>query len=146
MKTLRGDITLDASALIEYLMGTELGRILKEYFETLKAGEKVYCSLYTISEIFYVICRLKGLKFAVEKMNAMLNSRMIEVNNTERMALEAGRLKCERAISLGDCSCIATAKITRSKAVFARREKELKKEMKKRPFNVEIIFLTEATN
>ena len=140
MKTLRGDITLDASALIEYLMGTELGRILKEYFETLKAGEKVYCSLYTISEIFYVICRLKGLKFA------MLNSRMIEVNNTERMALEAGRLKCERAISLGDCSCIATAKITRSKAVFARREKELKKEMKKRPFNVEIIFLTEATN
>lgn len=140
---MRGSATLDTSVIIEYLMGTELGRIIKGYFETLESEEKVYCSLYAISEIFYVLCRLKGLEYAVEKINAMFVSRVIEVNNTEEMALEAGRLKCERAISVGDCSCIATAKITRSQAVFAQREKELVNEMQRKPFAVEMLFLAE---
>jgi hypothetical protein len=33
------------------------------------------------------------------------------------------------------------AEMTNAKAVFAKREKELAKEMEKKPFNVEIIFL-----
>lgn len=136
-------MTLDTSAIIEYLMGTELGSIIKEYFETLKAEEKVHCSLYSISEIFYVLCRLKGLKYAVEKINAMLSSQVIEINNTEEMALEAGKLKCERAISIGDCSCIATAQITKSRSVFSQGEKELVNEMKRKTFAVEILFLAE---
>ncbi|MHA1710805.1 MAG: PIN domain-containing protein, partial [Candidatus Freyarchaeota archaeon] len=127
-------------------MGTDLGRVIKEYFETMKLEEKVYCSLYTISELFYVLCRLKGLGYAVEKMNMMLSSRVVEINNTVEMALEAGRLKCERAISIGDCSCIATAKITRSQAIFAKKEKEIATEMKTKPFDVEILFLTELNN
>ena len=61
------------------------------------------------------------------------------------MALEAGRLKCEKAISLADSSCIATAKTTRSRAVFAQEERELADEMEKKPFDVEIRFLTELT-
>lgn len=136
-------MTLDTSAIIEYLMGTKLGSIVKEYFETLKLEEKVYCSLYSISEIFYVLCRLKCLEYAVDKINTMLSSRVIEINNTEEMALKTGRLKCKRAISIGDCSCIVTAKITRSRAVFAQREKELVNAMKRKPFNVEILFLAE---
>lgn len=55
--------------------------------------------------------------------------------------LEAGGLKYERAISIGDCSCIATAKITGSRAVFAQRERDLVNEIEKRPFDVEIVFL-----
>lgn len=143
MSALRGSVTLDASAIIEYLTGTELGRIVKGYLEALRPEEKVYCSLYNISEIFYVLCRLKGLEYAAERINEMLTSRVVEVDNTEEMALEAGRLKCERAISIGDCSCIATAKITRSRAVFAQREKELANEMGREPFAVEVLFLAE---
>lgn len=136
-------MTLDTSAIIEYLTGTKLGTIVKDYFETLKPDEKVYCSLYSISEIFYVLCRLKGLEYTVDRINTMLNSRVIEINNTEEMALKAGRLKCERAISIGDCSCIATAKITRSRAIFAQKEKEIVNTIKRKPFNVEILFLAE---
>jgi len=138
---LRGNITLDTSAVIEYLTGTELGRIVKEYFQSLKPEEKVYCSLYALSEIFYVLCRLRGSEYATEKIGIMLHSRVVRVENTEEMALEAGRLKCERAISIADCSCIATAKITGSRAVFAQRERDLVKETKRRPFDVEILFL-----
>jgi len=140
---LRGSVTLDTSAIVEYLTGTELGRIIKEYFETLKAEERVYCSLYSISELFYVLCRLKGSEYAAKKIDDMLTSNVIEVNNTTKMALEAGKLKCERAVSIGDCSCIATAKVTKSQAVFSQKEKELLKEMKRKPFDVKILFLAE---
>ena len=44
---------------------------------------------------------------------------------------------------MADCSCIATAKLANAKAVFARREEELAKEMKRKPFDMEIIFLEE---
>jgi len=143
LKVLQGSTTLDASVIIEYMMGTEIGVVVKEYFETLKPEEEVYCSLYAVSETLYVLCRLKGFDYALEKVNAMLSSRVVEVNNTEEMALEAGRLKCERAISIGDCSCIATAKITRSQAVFAQREKELANEIRRKPFDAEILFIAE---
>jgi PIN domain nuclease of toxin-antitoxin system len=126
-------------------MGTELGRIVKEYFETLKVEERVYCSLYSVSELFYILCRLKGSDFAAKKINEMFTSRVIEINNTTEMALEAGRLKCERAISMGDCSCIATAKITKSQAVFSRKEEELVKEIKRKTFDARILFLAELS-
>jgi len=144
LRRLLGSVTLDTSAVVEYLMGTDLGRVIKEYLETLKLEEKVYCSLYSISEIFCVLCRLKEPKYAEEKLNVMLSSRAVEVVNTREMALEAGRLRCERAISIGDCSCIATAKITGSRAVFARKEKELEDEVKKKSFDVEILTLADS--
>ena len=142
---MQGNTTLDTSAFIEYLMGSDLGDIVEKYFETLKASENAYCSLYSITEIFYVLCRLKGVEYATEKLDLMLSSHIIEVNNTMQMALETGRLKCARAISMADCSCIATAKMTGSRAVFARREKELEKEIKKRSFDVEILLLSELS-
>jgi len=141
---LRGNITLDTSALIEFLTGTKLGRIVKEYFETLKPEEKVYCSLYAVSEIFYVLCRLKGPEYAAEKVGEILSSQVVEVEGTEEMAFETGRLKCERSISIGDCSCIVTAKITGSIAVFAQSEKEILKEMKRTPFPAKILFLSDT--
>jgi len=141
---LRGSVVLDTSAIIEYMMGTELGRIVKEYFETLKPEEKICCSLYAISEIFYVLCRVRGSDYALEKIASMLNSRVIEINNSEEVALKTGMLKCERAISIGDCSCIATAKITGSRAVFARKEKEIVDEMRRKPFAVELLFLADS--
>ena len=143
MKGLRGSITLDTSVFIEYFMGSTLGYLVKEYFKTLKPEERVYCSLYTVSEVFYVLCRLKGLEYAMEKVKTLLDSQVVEVVNTVEVALETGRLRCRRAISIGDCSCIATAKVTRTKALFARKEKELANEMGRRPFDVEIMFLSE---
>jgi len=141
LRRLRGSVALDSSVLIEYLMGTKTGEVLKGYLETLKPEEKVSCSLLTISEVFYVLCRLKGAKFAEEKISDMLASRVLDLHDSMEVSVRAGKIKCERGISLAGCSCIAVAEITNAKAVFAEREKELVKEMEKRPFNVEIIFL-----
>lgn len=141
MRGLRGNIALDSSVLIEYLMGTKIGKILRGYLETLRPEEKVSCSLITISEVFYVLCRLRGAKFAEEKINDILASHVLDIYDSAEVAVRTGKIKCERGISLADCSCVAVAEMTKAKAVFAKREKELVKEVEKKPFNVEIIFL-----
>ena len=140
---MRGNTALDTSALIEFLTGTEAGETIKTYFETLKPEETTNCSILTISEIFYILCRLKGPKFAEEKVNDMLKSQILQVYNTTDLAIQTGKIKCKRAISLADCSCIATAKLANAKAVFARKEEELAREMERKPINVEITFLQE---
>jgi predicted nucleic acid-binding protein len=145
LRGLRGNIALDSSVLIEYLMGTKTGEILKGYSETLKPEEKVSCSLLTISEVFYVLYRLNGAKFAEEKINDMLASHVLDVHDLAEIAIRTGKIKCERSISLADCSCVAVAEMTNAKAVFAKKEKELAKEMKKKPFDVEIIFLQDLS-
>jgi len=141
LKNLRGNTSLDTSALIEYLTGTKAGETIKKYFQTLKPEETTNCSILTISEIFYILCRLKDPTFAENKVNDMLKSQTLQVHNTTELAIQTGKIKCKRAISLADCSCIATAKLANAKAVFARKEKELVREMKRKPFNVEITFL-----
>ena len=141
MRSLRGNTALDSSILIEYLMGTKAGETLKKYFETLKPEETANCSILTICEIFYVLCRLRGAKFADEKINDMLKSQVLRVYKSTELAIQTGKIKCERTISLADASCIATAKLAKAKAVFAREEKEIVREMKRKPFEVEIVLL-----
>jgi len=138
---LRGNTSLDTSALIEYLTGTKAGETIKKYFQTLKPEETTNCSILTISEIFYILCRLEDSTFAENKVNDMLKSQILQVHNTTELAIQTGKIKCKRAISLADCSCIATAKLANAKAVFARKEKELVREMERKPFDVEITFL-----
>jgi len=141
LKHLRGNTSLDTSALIEYLTGTKAGETIKKYFQTLKPEETTNCSILTISEIFYILCRLEDSTFAENKVNDMLKSQILQVHNTTELAIQTGKIKCKRAISLADCSCIATAKLANAKAVFARKEKELVREMERKPFDVEITFL-----
>ena len=145
LSELRGSTVLDSSALIEYLSGTRIGNILRTYFETLTTKESVGASLFALAETFYVLCRLKGPKFAGEKLNEILDSAVINVSNSTDLAIQTGKLKCERAISLSDCSCLAAAKLVKGKAVFAFRENELTREMRKKPFGVEILFLEDLT-
>ena len=124
-------------------MGTEAGETIKEYFETLKPEETANCSILAVSEIFYILCRLRGVTFAEDKINNMLKSQVLKIYNTTELAIETGEIRCERAISLADCSCIATAKLADAGAIFARKEEELVKETERKPFDIEIIFLEE---
>jgi len=126
-------------------MGAPTGALLRDYLKNLKAEDKVAASLLTIAETYYVLCRLEGQEFADEKLNQILSSRVIEIYNSLDLALETGRLKCQRTISLADCSCIATARHARAKAVFAFREEELVREMERKSFDVTVVFLQDMT-
>jgi predicted nucleic acid-binding protein len=146
LSELQGNTALDSSVLVEYLTGSPVGNVLREYFKRLSPNETVSVSLFTLAETFYVLCRMKGQRFAYEKIHQVLSSAAIEVFNSIDLAIEVGKLKCERSISLADCSCLATAMQAKARAIFAFREDELLREMRRRSFDVEIVFLEDLSS
>jgi predicted nucleic acid-binding protein len=132
---------LDSSALIEYLTGTTLGEIVREYFGSMEVGETAYVCHLTVAETFYVLCRLEGIDAAKQKISQLISSNMIQPIDSINLTIETGTVKCGRAISLPDCGCIAAAKETGSRPVFASKEADLTREMKRKPFDVTPIFL-----
>jgi len=67
----------------------------------------------------------------------------LPVDSISTLIQAASVYKCERAISLADCFSLAQARWLNCAALFSRKEKDLLKEMAKRPFDVEIKFLHE---
>jgi predicted nucleic acid-binding protein len=143
---LGGNTALDASALIEYLTGTPLGKILREYFRTLSPDQTVTISIFTLAETFYVLCRKKGEAFASQTIAEILSSQIVDILNSPDLAVDSGKLKCGRAISLAGCSCLVTAKYAKAKAVFAFKENELLREMKRRSLGIDVVFLEDLAS
>ena len=136
---LNGKLALDTSVLIELVYSTSGGSKLRE---NLKQGlAEAFTTELNIAELRYVLCRNLGLKESNARVEKLLASGYIIVEDLSALIIEASELKCQRAISMADCFCLALAQKTASKALFARREKDLVNEMKKQPFEAEIIFL-----
>jgi len=140
---LNGKLALDTSALIELLYSTPAGAVLRE---KLKQGQiEAFTTELNIAELRYVLCRKLGLKEAGVRVETLLASGYIIVEDFSALIADASELKCKRAISLADCFCLALAQKTSSKALFATREKDLTNEMQKTPFETEIIFLEDCS-
>ena len=75
------------------------------------------------------------------KVDNLVRSNYINLTDVAELYANAAEIKCERALALGQCYTIANAKVTNSIAFFAFQEEELKREMEKKPFDVEIIFI-----
>jgi len=138
-KDLSGKLVLDTSALIELISSTPTGLKLKK---ALKNGvAEASTTELNIAELRYILCRRLGLAEANERVDKLLASGYITVDSISPLILEASRYKCERAISLADCFCLALAQKSFYSALFARVEKDLVKEKQRKPFDVEILFL-----
>jgi hypothetical protein len=138
-KDLSGRLALDASTLIELIFSSSTGIKLKE---TLKNGlVRAHTTELSIAELRYVLCRRRGLAESNEKVDNLLASGYIAVEDTASLIIEASKYKCQRAISLADCFCLALAHKLSCSALFARREEDLVKEMQRQTFDVEILFL-----
>jgi predicted nucleic acid-binding protein len=142
LKSLQGNLAVDTSAWIEYFLETEFGKRLDSYLSS-PQPKKVFISLLTLSETYYVLCRAGGEKLAEECLEALSVIKDLVIDLSLDLAVKAGRLKCKRAISLADCTCIALAEKYGCQALFARKEKEIEEEMKRKPFKVRVVFLEE---
>ncbi len=129
-------LVVDAGVLIEIAYATKLGEAAARVIEESPS----YTTPYAITELFYVLCRRFSSEFAEEKVTLLLESNYVKVEHSSELCLEAGKIKCERRISLADCYIIALAKMLAGKAMFARREREIQKESDRKPFDVEIIY------
>ena len=138
--TLKGAFAFDSGVIIEMLLGTPHG---ESVVDALAADSlTAYTSEVNVSEAGYILCRKLGDGEAAGKINTLLRSNYLSIIEAERLREEVVKIKCSRAIALADCYCLAVAKVTGSRALFAFKEEELRREISKRPFDVSISFLT----
>ena len=143
MKGWRGStrLALDGGVLLALALGEPGAEGLRDAI----GGLEVEALTHELSvvEMTYVLCRRAGPAVALRKKSLLLRSGVVRVVSVSELADEAALIKCERAISLADCFTIALARVYGCPAVFAKKEKELEREMERRPFNVEMLFLME---
>jgi len=139
---LKGKLALDTSALIELVYCEENGQRLKKALEI--DAVEAYITELAVAELRYVLCRKFGWRESSERVDSLLASGYLKVEDTFPLINEAAKTKCKRAISLPDCFNLALASKIGGKAVFARKEKEIADEIQKKPFDVSLLFLEES--
>jgi len=119
---LPGELSIDSGIVLAYYLGEKLGALVRtEIFEP--EGKSLYHNRVCIAELFYVLCRRRGQKVAADYT---------------RSYLSAGYS------ALADCYVIAVAKLQEASAVFARHETDLDREIKRKPFDVPILFMEDS--
>ena len=131
-------LVLDAGPLIDYLCDVGVAELVQNDIVDNNKVIQIIISPLTLTEIYYVLCRQRGAKFALESIQKIRNAVKIELEFNIREL--AGNYKCERAFSLADCYVLATAKINSATAIF-KREQELDDELSKAPLDVDILIL-----
>lgn len=137
---LPGRVSVDSGIILAYFLGEDLGEIVRSQIFGAK-DRKILCNRLCLSELFYVLCRRRGEAFARQSVNSFLRGQYASVVASNELDLIAGAFKCERTISLADCYVLGLAKLEGASALFARRENELEKETKRKPFDVPLQFL-----
>ena len=138
-------LSVDSGVVLAYYLGEKIGEIVrKEILES--ASRTVYHNRLCVSELFYVLCRRRGQRIAVDYTRAFLDSGHSLLRDSDEIDITAGACKCVRAISLADSYVIATAICHHASAVFARHERDLDSEIKRKPFDVEVVFLEDLVS
>lgn len=136
---LKGTYATDTSALIELVYGTPIGtRLLNAMLE--EAIETITHEL-AIAELRYILCRNVGKEKAKARVEKLLASGYLLVEDISELIETAADYKCDRAISLPDCFTLSLGKEGPLPVLFAWREKELTAEMERKPFDLDILFL-----
>ena len=141
-KSLKGELVLDTSVLIEIALATSTGKKLID--DIINGGIKPYTTSLNIMEALYILCRLLGIDEARKRIDLMKDSGYFEIVNSNEILLEAAECKCLFPISIADCHTLALAKKYGFPALFYKLEKEFVPIIKKLKQWVreEILFAT----
>lgn len=136
---LKGAYATDTSILIELVYGTSMGErllnaMLDETIETITHE-------LAIAELRYILCRNVGKGEAKARVEKLLASGYLVIEDISKLIETAADYKCDRAISLSDCFTLSLGKEESLPVLFAGRERELTTEMERKPFDLDIIFL-----
>ncbi|RLE96305.1 MAG: hypothetical protein DRJ57_05695 [Thermoprotei archaeon] len=138
-RELKGSMAFDASVLLELLLSTPGGALVRD---KLLSGELFgYATELAVVEARYVLCRKMGWEEAVRRVNQLVASGYVAVVDISPLCEEAAKYKCGMAIALPDCFTLSLAKSLHVPALFARRERELVRELSRKRLSVEVLFL-----
>jgi predicted nucleic acid-binding protein len=136
---LKGAYATDTSTLIELVYGTPIGeRLLNAMLEE---TIEIITHELAIAELRYILCRNVGKEKAKARVEKLLASGYIVVEDISELIETAADYKCDRAISLPDCFTLSLGKERSLPVLFAWKEKELTTEMERKPFDLDILFL-----
>ena len=135
------DLVLDGGVLIALAVGDKLSDSIRHKIINDEVRAKSH--ELAITEMMFVLCRSLGWEVARTKRDYLADSGLFTIDTTAEIMNDAARIKCERALALPDCFTLASARKHGCKAVFVRMEDELKKEISKKPFDMEISYLEE---
>ena len=138
-ENIAGTLAIDAGVIIELLLQSKAGIAIRNAL--LEEIIDAHTTEMAITEVKYILCRKFGWEESCRRVEKLLSSGYINVYRTDQLIDLAAKYKCERSISPADCFVLAPAKKLGCKALFARREQELVKEMNRKKFDVEILFL-----
>ena len=137
------DLVLDTGILISYFTGEKPSII--SFLDRFIFSEKSYINLHgnqlLKSEIYYIICRMKGIEKAKEVNNKV--EEIINIISETNLFEIAAQIKCKYPIAIADCYSIATG-IFKNCPIFFLKEEELSdKRIKKidNEFNSRIYIL-----
>ena len=137
-------LAIDSSVLIAYFLGEPEGEIAKQ--EILGSQHRtVHCGHLALSETFYILCRRRSQKFALEALETLEKTGLVRFHQTTELDYAAGMQKCRRKISLADCYVLALAKNVQGSALFAHREKDISAELEKNAPDVSVLFLEDLS-
>jgi predicted nucleic acid-binding protein len=139
-----GVFAVDAGVLIDLVYATQQGIALREAV----LSEKVAIITHELALVGlrYILCRRIGKPEAWARVEKLISSGYLLVENVSPLMESAAYLKCERRISLPDCFTLALADRMKISALFAHREAEIEKELLNKPFSVEVSFLDELAD
>jgi len=137
--SLEGVYAVDAGALIDLVYDTNEGKALRA--SVLDESVSLLTHEYAVLELRYILCRRLGRDEAWARVEKLLASGYLIVEDASKLMDAAALLKCERHISLPDCFTLALAQKYKATALFASREVELIREMELKSFNTKIQFL-----
>lgn len=133
-----GPLVVDTGIFIELYQNTKRGILIKENIIKNSAITEILVHDLLITEIYYIFCRRLSTEKTIEIIENLLAS--VSVVDSSEIRLVAGEIKCERAIALSDCYSLAIASVFNIPVIF-QQEKELKKEIDKKPFDIDLYLL-----
>lgn len=122
-------MALDASVIIELMAGSRIVKRLAE--ELVKGAVDAYAARLSLTEAFYVACRLWGRETAEERILLLLDSGLVEIVEDEHLWVYAADCKCRIPVALGDCFTLATAKLYAATPLFLRPEREITRNLER---------------
>ncbi len=138
-RELRGDIVFDTSVFVEFFSGSRGGELV---YRSLKEGEIFALTTeLNVFELLYLLCRKVGREKSKDLIAKLKDSGCLEVFEVSRLVERAAAIKCERAISLVDCFTLALGEEIEVPVMFAVKERELMREIERKPFKIPVIFL-----
>ncbi len=137
-------LVLDTSVLLGYFMNEELSIIslLDKYIFNEDSLLTLYGHNLLMTEIYYILCRVKGISEAENVINTV--EKIINIVDESWLFKKAGQIKCKYPIALSDCFSISLG-LFQNCPIFFLEERELSRDVIQkltRDFNCKIYIVS----